>query len=126
MNTHPLLFIASIFGFLAVAIGAFGAHAVKGSIEPSLYVVYQTGVEYHFYHALALLFLAFAPERLDLKVIKRAAVGFVIGILLFSGSWYLMALTGMRSLGMVTPLGGVAFLCGWALLGYAALTSGRR
>jgi len=126
MNTHPLLFIASVFGFLAVAIGAFGAHAVKGAIEPGLYVVYQTGVEYHFYHTFALLGLAVAPERINPRLVKRAAIAFVIGILLFSGSLYLMALTGMRSLGMVTPLGGVAFLCGWALLGYAALTSGRR
>ncbi|EAR62763.1 DUF423 domain-containing protein [Neptuniibacter caesariensis] len=126
MSTHPLLLIASVFGFCAVAIGAFGAHAVKGQIEPALYVVYQTGVEYHFYHAIALLMLAFAPEQLDRVLLKRAAMGFVLGILLFSGSLYLMALTGMRSLGMVTPVGGVAFLCGWALLGYAALASNRR
>ncbi|PIE20386.1 MAG: hypothetical protein CSA61_02305 [Neptuniibacter caesariensis] len=125
MSTHPLLFSASILGFLAVALGAFGAHAVKDHIDPALYVIYQTGVEYHFYHAVAVLALAFAPNSLNPVLLKRAAIGFTMGILLFSGSLYLMALTGVRMLGMVTPLGGIAFLCGWALLGYAALRSNR-
>jgi len=104
------LFRAALFGFAAVLLGAFGAHALKptlilnGSLE-----VWQTAVHYHFIHALVLLFLA-----LDEEVPCWIGVAFAVGIVCFSGSLYLLALTGAVWLGPVTPLGGLAFLAGWS------------
>ena len=126
MQKQSLLLIAAVSGFLAVALGAFGAHGLKNQLEPSLYLVYQTGVEYQFYHTLALLFLVLAPQRIVEKPLRWAGVAFCLGILLFSGSLYLLAITGIRSLGAITPIGGVAFLVGWGLLAYAAIVSNRR
>ncbi|CAM3470226.1 DUF423 domain-containing protein [Hydrogenibacillus schlegelii] len=108
--------------FLAVALGAFGAHGLKGKIADDLLAVYETGVRYQMIHGLGLLALAallrVAPEAAGGL---SAAGGFLLaGIGLFSGSLYLLALTGVRALGAVTPFGGVAFLIGWALL-FAAL-----
>ncbi|MBE3563629.1 MAG: DUF423 domain-containing protein [Hydrogenibacillus schlegelii] len=108
--------------FLAVALGAFGAHGLKGKIADDLLAVYETGVRYQMIHGLGLLALAallrVAPEAAGGL---SAAGGFLLaGIVLFSGSLYLLALTGVRALGAVTPFGGVAFLIGWALL-FAAL-----
>jgi uncharacterized membrane protein YgdD (TMEM256/DUF423 family) len=126
MSKEPVLLASAVSGFLAVALGAFGAHGLKGILEPNLYTVYQTGVEYQFYHTLALLFIALAPVHLSVKHLRWAAVSFVVGILLFSGSLYLLALTGIGSFGAVTPLGGLAFLSGWSLLAYTAIISNRR
>lgn len=108
--------------FLAVALGAFGAHGLKGKIADDLLAVYETGVHYQMIHGLGLLALAsllrVAPEAAGGL---SAAGGFLLaGIVFFSGSLYLLALTGVRALGAVTPFGGVAFLIGWALL-FAAL-----
>lgn len=95
---------------LDVALGAFGAHALKGRLSPEALAVFETGVRYQAYHALALLLLA------ALRGPDRAAWCFVGGIVLFSGSLYALALTGVRWLGAVTPLGGLLFLAGWLLL----------
>src|SRR5579862_9550315 len=100
--------------FFAVALGAFGAHALRERLTSDSMAIYQTGVQYQMTHALALLALAALSERL-----KRAlAVGwlFVFGVLFFSGSLYLLAITGQRWFGAITPLGGICFLAGWALL----------
>jgi len=94
---------------LDVALGAFGAHALKSRLTPEMLAVFETGVRYQAYHALGLLLLA------ALRGPDKAAWCFVGGIALFSGSLYLLALTGERRLGMVTPVGGVLFLAGWAL-----------
>jgi uncharacterized membrane protein YgdD (TMEM256/DUF423 family) len=94
---------------LDVALGAFGAHALKSRLSPEMLAVFETGVRYQAYHALGLLALA------ALRGPDKAGWCFVGGIVLFSGSLYLLALTGERRLGMVTPLGGLLFLAGWAL-----------
>ena len=111
------LFSAAISGFLAVALGAFGAHGLKARISPELMTVYQTGVQYHFYHTLALLavglLLLHHPQTTSFKI---SGFGFLLGTLIFSGSLYLLALTGTRWLGAITPIGGLLFLIGWAAL----------
>ncbi|WP_299181463.1 DUF423 domain-containing protein [uncultured Neptuniibacter sp.] len=126
MNQNSLLLAAGLSGFIAVVLGAFGAHALKPGLSPALYTVYQTAVEYQFYHTGALGLIAMAPAHFRISALLKAGVAFVVGILLFSGSLYLMALTGIRSLGMVTPIGGVAFLIGWGLVAYTAIVSNRR
>lgn len=116
------LAIGSFSMFLAVAAGAFGAHALKGRLVPEMREVYEVAVRYQVYHALALLFVSVAAARPGGPVVQVAGIAFLVGTVLFSGSLYAMALTGTRALGMITPLGGVAFLIGWlALLWYALL-----
>lgn len=113
---------AAIAGFLAVAIGAFGAHALRGHFQanPELESTFQTAVAYHVYHALALLGTAWVAERFGATA-GWAGYAFLAGILLFSGSLYVLSLTGVRAWGSVAPFGGAAFLLGWALLAWAAL-----
>lgn len=106
---------AAVLGFLAVAMGAFGAHALRERIDPSLMRVYQTGAHYHLVHAVALLALALYGRHARIRV-SIPAWAFVIGITLFSGSLYGMAITGATRLGMITPLGGLCLLAGWLSL----------
>jgi uncharacterized membrane protein YgdD (TMEM256/DUF423 family) len=114
--------LGSLNAFLAVALGAFGAHALRSRISPDLLAIYQTGGQYHLTHALALLFVALFSERQACGSSARwSGWLFAAGIVLFSGSLYLLAITGIRIFGAVTPLGGVCFLAGWALLFTAAL-----
>ena len=111
---------------LAVAAGAFGAHGLRQQLEPAALAVWGTAADYQMYHSLALLALGLAhPAALDPRWHRVAARCFVAGIVLFSGSLYLLALTGIRPLGMVTPLGGVLFLVGWAATVAGAWHSGR-
>lgn len=124
MPKQHFLLLAAISGFIAVALGAFGAHGLKPMLSAQLYTVYTTAVEYQFYHTLALFGVALV--RLSHRCLNWAGWAFVAGILLFSGSLYLLALTGVHTLGAVTPVGGVAFLLGWGLLGYVALVANRR
>lgn len=116
------LLLGAFSGFLAVAAGAFGAHALRAVLTPDLLAVFETGARYQMYHALALLLVsvlsASAPQR---RVVAAAGWCFVAGTLLFSGSLYLLALTGTRWWGAVTPVGGVFFLTGWVCLGVAAI-----
>lgn len=107
---------ASLFLALAVVLGAFGAHALKDRIAEELLEVYKTGVTYHFYHGLGLLLIGLLALQRPLPYIKWSAILMTIGIVLFSGSLYAMAFTGVRWLGAVTPFGGVAFVGGWVLL----------
>lgn len=118
--------IASVFGFLAVALGAFGSHALAAHFEanPGLEGTYDTATRYHMTHALALLAVAFAITRYSSPLLPWAGWLFVAGILVFSGSLYILSLTGIRWLGAITPLGGVAFMAGWALLALGVLRSG--
>jgi uncharacterized membrane protein YgdD (TMEM256/DUF423 family) len=104
---------------IAVALGAFGAHALKARLAPEMLAVYETGVRYQMFHALALLAVAWASTRWPTST-AIAASGwlFVAGTLLFSGSLYALSLSGMRSLGAVTPIGGLAWLLGWAALAW--------
>jgi uncharacterized membrane protein YgdD (TMEM256/DUF423 family) len=115
------LLLASIFLFAAVAFGAFGAHALRARVAPDLMAVYQTAVQYHFWHALGLLAIGvLLTQRPDSGVLGVAGWLLVAGMLLFSGSLYALALTGVRGFGAVTPVGGVAFLGAWACLAWAA------
>jgi uncharacterized membrane protein YgdD (TMEM256/DUF423 family) len=113
--------LGAVAMFMAVALGAFGAHALKARLAPDMTAVWQTAVQYHAWHALALLavglLLAQYPGRFGLA---WAGWLFVAGIALFSGSLYVMALTGIRGLGAITPLGGVAWLAGWVALAWSA------
>jgi len=112
--------------FAAVGLGAFGAHALRGYLDPQMTAMWQSAVQYHAWHSLALLgvgslLLHFRRSR----GFQLAAWLFVVGNVLFAGSLYAIALTGMRGLGVVTPLGGVAFLAGWAVLAWSAWRSVR-
>jgi uncharacterized membrane protein YgdD (TMEM256/DUF423 family) len=117
---RTFLLAGAVAGLIAVAFGAFGAHGLRGRLTPDMLAVFETGVRYHMYHALALLLTAALAPRLDGRAIVAAGWCFVAGIVLFSGSLYLLAVTGIRALGVVTPVGGVAFLAGWACLAVAA------
>lgn len=112
--------LGCVLGLLAVAAGAFGAHGLRGRLTPDLLAVYETGARYHMYHALALLATAWAVEHWGGGAAAVAGWAFVAGIVVFSGSLYLLALTGTRWLGAITPIGGAAFLAGWAALAWAA------
>ena len=120
MSARATLVIASLAMFLAVALGAFGAHALKARLSAEMSGVWQTAVQYHAWHALALFALGLLmlhwPERADLGIAAWLLLG---GIVLFSGSLYALALSGERWLGAVTPIGGVLFLAGWAVLAWA-------
>ena len=121
MTARTALTLAALLMFVAVAAGAFGAHALKSRLSPEMSAVWQTAVQYHAWHALGLAIVALltihVPERAGLAL---AGWLFVAGIALFSGSLYAMALTGVRALGAITPIGGVAFLAGWLSLAFAA------
>ncbi|MCC7416062.1 MAG: DUF423 domain-containing protein [Acidobacteria bacterium] len=118
---RAFLFVGSLAAFLAVMLGAFGAHGLRGRLPPEMLAVFETGVRYHMYHALAILAAGLIVPAMGGWIVRAAGWAFTIGIVLFSGSLYALALTGVTTLGMVTPLGGLAFLVGWALLVYAAL-----
>jgi uncharacterized membrane protein YgdD (TMEM256/DUF423 family) len=106
----------ALSAFIAVAAGAFGAHALRARLAPDLLAVFETGARYQMYHALALLAVAWAATRWPGVPVRAAGWLFIGGTLLFSGSLYLLALTGTRWLGAITPLGGLLFLAGWAAL----------
>lgn len=122
---RTFLLLGAVNAFLAVALGAFGAHALRARLPAALLAVYQTGVQYHLVHALGLLLVALLADRLAGAGALVAASGWLLaaGIVLFSGSLYALAITGVRVLGAITPLGGVCFLVGWALLAAAAWRS---
>jgi len=107
-------------GFVGVAAGAFGAHGLKARLTPELLAVFDTAARYQMIHALALLAVAWAIGRWPGRAAVASGWCFVAGTLIFSGSLYLLALTGVRGLGAITPVGGVLFLCGWLLLALAA------
>ena len=111
------LVTAAISGFLAVALGAFGAHGLKARLTQDLMNVYQTGVQYHFYHTLALLALAIMLQHHpQAAAFKWSAALMVAGIIIFSGSLYVLALTGLHWFGAVTPVGGISFLVAWVMM----------
>ena len=114
------LSVAAVNGFLAVAFGAFAAHGLSTRIDAHALQTFETGARYHMYHALALGLAALAMRGAAAPLANWSAWFFLAGILLFSGSLYLLALTGIRTFGIVTPFGGLSFLIGWALLAWAA------
>jgi uncharacterized membrane protein YgdD (TMEM256/DUF423 family) len=119
------LFIAAVNGGLAVLCGAFAAHGLSGRLSPDALGIFETGARYHMYHALAMGLAALLPGEPGVRRARTAAALFLAGIVLFSGSLYLLALTGARVLGFVTPLGGLAFVAGWLFLALAALRQTR-
>jgi uncharacterized membrane protein YgdD (TMEM256/DUF423 family) len=125
--TRGELFIAlgCIFAFLGVAAGAFGAHSLKGRLDPQMLTVFETAARYQIYHSIALLLVGLAGYRFPTAELHLSGWLFAAGILLFSGSLYVLALTGVRWLGAITPLGGVAFLGGWGSFGWIVWRAGR-
>ncbi|MHC8302898.1 DUF423 domain-containing protein [Pseudomonas sp. ZS1P83] len=114
------LMLAAFFGFTGVALGAFAAHGLKNRLTPEYLAIFHTGVTYQLVHTLALLGVALLATQIPGRLITWAGASFVIGILLFSGSLYLLTMTGVSQLGIITPFGGLAFLVGWFCLGLAA------
>jgi len=115
------LLLGAVAAFLAVTLGAFGAHGLRARLSPEMMAVFQTGVQYHMYHALALILVAGILGHLTGWLIRMAGWCFVGGIVLFSGSLYALAMTGVTVLGAITPIGGLLFLIGWACLALAAI-----
>ena len=114
---RTFLLIGAVLGFLGVTLGAFGAHALRSRLSPEMLAVFETGVRYQMYHTFAVLIVAAAIGRIgDASLLVLAGWFFFAGILLFSGSLYALALTGVGVLGAVTPVGGLLFLIGWACL----------
>jgi uncharacterized membrane protein YgdD (TMEM256/DUF423 family) len=119
--TKVFVFLGAINGFLAVALGAFGAHALRERLSVEMLEVYKTGVQYHMAHALALLLVGLLAERWrENRLLQASGWLFFAGIVLFAGSLYALAVSGTRILGAITPLGGLCFLAGWLLLAVAA------
>ena len=115
-----ILMNAGIFGLLAVVLGAFGAHGLKPLLSSDMLAAYETGIRYHFYHTVVLLVLGFVSQSSD-KLVQRAATFFTLGIILFSGSLYGLALSSINGnvwswLGPVTPIGGLCFMTGWVFI----------
>jgi uncharacterized membrane protein YgdD (TMEM256/DUF423 family) len=122
--TQFFLTIAAIFGGLSVAGGAFGAHALREKISERSLEIFDTGARYQMYHAIALLLVAILMSRLETPPTALLVSGwlFIIGVVIFSGSLYALSLTGIKSLGAVAPLGGLALMAGWGALSVAAAT----
>ncbi|MFY1831363.1 DUF423 domain-containing protein [Myxococcus fulvus] len=117
------LVLGAVNAFLSVAAGAFGAHGLKSRLSPDLLVIFETGARYHMYHALGLIAVGLLGTLRPTPLLNGAGWAMLVGILLFSGSLYALALSGVRALGAITPLGGLGFLAGWALLAVAAWRS---
>jgi uncharacterized membrane protein YgdD (TMEM256/DUF423 family) len=119
---RTFLLIGSVLGFLGVAFGAFGAHALRSRLSADMLAVFETGVRYQMYHTFALLIVAAAMGRIgNAYLLVMAGWLFFAGIVLFSGSLYALALTGLGTLGIVTPIGGLLFLVAWACLAFFAI-----
>ena len=113
--------LGALLALLGVAFGAFGAHALRERLSPGYLEIFETGVRYQMYHALALLFVGWAASRWPGALTNAAGWSLVFGVLVFSGSLYVLVLSGQRWLGAVTPFGGLALLVGWALLAWRIL-----
>ena len=116
-----LLSFAAVSGFLSVCLGAFAAHGLKHHIAPESLAIWQTGVQYQMYHALALLAVGLLYQTQASKALKLSGLAFILGSFLFSGSLYALALGAPKALGVITPVGGLSFLVGWAALVVHAL-----
>ncbi|MCK8045625.1 MULTISPECIES: DUF423 domain-containing protein [Shewanella] len=116
---NGFLLLAALSGFIAVALGAFGAHGLKNVAPPELIAIFNLGVEYQFYHTFALIAVAFSGHWIKSRLLDWAGYLFMAGMVLFSGSLYMYALIGAKWTGPVTPMGGVCFLLGWLLIAVA-------
>jgi len=116
MKNQTILISGAVFMALGVLLGAFGAHALKNILSPEMLAVYKTGVEYQFYHALGLLLIGLIGFHIKSKYLSWAGLFITIGIILFSGSLYVLTLSGIKAIGAITPVGGLSFVAGWASL----------
>ena len=124
MDRYTTWIIAgSFFAALAVIFGAFGAHGLKSKVSPEDLIIFETGVRYQMYHALGLVLLGLLGMSTSFTISQLPALFFVIGIIIFSGTLYLIPLTGIRWLGAITPIGGIAFIAGWFMRIYNILIS---
>lgn len=125
MNPTANLFLSlgSISGALAVMIGAFGAHGLKDKLSEEMLAIYKTGVEYHFYHTLALLAVGLVAMHVKSPLLTASGWSMAAGIVIFSGSLYALSISGIRVLGAITPIGGLCFIAGWVLLALAIIKS---
>ncbi len=122
MKARFAISLAAGNGVVAVILGAFGAHALKIRLEPSMMAVYETAVHYHFYHLIGLLLAGvMLTKKPDYRWLELSAWSFILGIVLFCGSLYFLAVTGVKSFGLLTPFGGVALIGGWGFLTVAAI-----
>lgn len=110
----------AVSAFVAVAAGAFGAHGLKARLTPDMLAIWETAARYHMYHSLGLVLVGLFASSRQSGLLTGSGAAMIAGIALFSGSLYVLALTGVKWLGAITPLGGLAFLAGWALLAVAA------
>jgi uncharacterized membrane protein YgdD (TMEM256/DUF423 family) len=121
MSPKIFLTLGAANAFLCVALGAFGAHGLKQTLSADMLAVYQTGVQYHFYHALGLIAVGLVLFQFPAsRWVMLSGWLMLAGLVLFSASLYALSLTGIRGLGAITPLGGVSFLTAWALLAYGS------
>lgn len=125
--TRLFILLAGVSGGLSVAAGAFGAHALRARLDARMLEIFETAARYQMYHALALLAVAWLVQRGGASAAAATVAGwsFVVGTLVFSGSLYALSVSGLRWLGAITPIGGVAFLIGWVALGVAGWRLGR-
>lgn len=128
-NANTIVGIGAALMLLAVLLGAFGAHALKTRLTPEMLAVYQTGVQYHLVHALGLMLVGVmcnmqVSDRVKSRKLALAAIFMGVGVVLFSGSLYALAITGMSVLGAITPLGGLCFITAWALVAWQMLRRG--
>jgi uncharacterized membrane protein YgdD (TMEM256/DUF423 family) len=113
MDKRMILIVGGLFMALAVVLGAFGAHALKESLSPEMMRIYNTGVDYQFYNALGLMLIGLTGFQIESKYIKWSGLLTTIGIIIFSGSLYVLALSGIKWIGAITPIGGLSFVAGW-------------
>ncbi|PJZ70968.1 hypothetical protein CH373_00035 [Leptospira perolatii] len=121
-NFNLPLFLAGIFGFLGVAIGAFGAHGLKSVISPELMSVFETGTKYHLLHAIVMFVIAISDKYRESFWIRLGFWLISTGIIFFSGSLYILSITGVKILGAITPIGGLCFLAGWISISVVAFS----
>lgn len=123
MNKSPFITLGAIFAFLAVGLGAFGAHALKESLTPHYLAIYHTATDYQMWHAIGLIIIGVLYQQTPSSLLRKAGWFMLAGIIIFSGSLYTLSLTGIKILGAITPIGGVAFLVAWLLLAYNSIKS---
>lgn len=121
MKNRNILLAGAVFMALGVLLGAFGAHALKKMLSPEMLVVYKTGVEYQFYHAIGLFAIGLVGFHIESKWLRWSGILLVVGIVLFSGSLYALSISGIKILGAITPIGGLSFVAGWVCLVVAVI-----
>lgn len=125
MSPRTTLMVSGILGALAILLGAFAAHVLKFKLDATSFTVFETAARMHLIHSVVLLGVGILSQLFPEKNFRKAALCFLVGILLFSGSLYALALTGIKGLGAITPLGGVSLICGWLMIAYGGYKTAR-